>query len=56
MDRELIRKQIERANDVADMVGTKYESMTYEQGVAEALQWVLDDCPSGENMPMPDED
>lgn len=40
----------------ADTQGSKYPGMTYEQGIAEALRWVLGDIPDEEFSPLETDD
>ncbi len=48
-----INDQINRAANVADAVGTKFRGMTYEQGVSDALRWILND---DDEKPLNDDD
>lgn len=43
---EEITDQMELARDQEEKGGSKWPNMTYEQGVAEALSWVLELTPS----------
>jgi hypothetical protein len=38
-----VNKQIDKASEIARTVGTRYASMSYEEGVRDALLWVLGD-------------
>jgi len=49
---EEIDEQLNIAMEQFDKGGSKFPGMTYEQGVAEALQWVLGDS---DDQPIPDE-
>ncbi|QDP52301.1 MAG: hypothetical protein Unbinned4162contig1001_1 [Prokaryotic dsDNA virus sp.] len=46
-----ITETMDKASDVANEGGSQYPGMTYEEGVRDALSWVL----SGEENPMEDE-
>lgn len=37
------RYEIEKAIQRVDIEGTKFPAMTYEQGIEEALMWVLEE-------------
>ncbi len=42
------KKEIEEILEQIPPEGTKYHSMTYEQGIDEALRWVLEEIPDDE--------
>ena len=50
-DEDEIQRLADKAADVADLP-TKFRNMTYEQGVREALDWVLDDSIPREEWPL----
>ncbi len=43
--------EIQRILDKLDTQSTKYQAMTYEMGIEEALLWVMDEIPDEEFSP-----
>lgn len=49
---EEIDKQLNLANELVDEGRTQYKGMTYEEGVRDAINWLMgtqDDVPIGKN-------